>query len=353
LYNLDISTSKFFRERQLKSIPIGKLPADLLSELLDQVSIQDPRVILGPGIGIDCAVIDQGPTLLVLKTDPITFATDQIGWYLVQINANDIATTGALPRWMMVTALLPGDGTTRDMVKEISAQIQSACQSTGITLIGGHTEITHSLDRPILVGTMIGEVDRDSLVTPRGANPGDRILLTKGIPIEATAILAREFPLRLSQVISSEELEQAKNYLFDPGISVLKDAQTAIKSGKVTAMHDPTEGGLATALWELAEASSRTLLIDPASVPISPLSKKICDAFGLDPFGTIASGALLLTCQAQDAQNIRKAIKEEGITCADIGEVREGPASVSSWHESKYRQLARPKRDEISKAFLE
>jgi len=254
---------------------------------------------------------------------------------------------------MMVTALLPGDGTTRDMVKEISAQIQSACQSTGITLIGGHTEITHSLDRPILVGTMIGEVDRDSLVTPRGANPGDRILLTKGIPIEATAILAREFPLRLSQVISSEELEQAKNYLFDPGISVLKDAQTAIKSGKVTAMHDPTEGGLATALWELAEASNRTLLIDPASVPISPLSKKICDAFGLDPFGTIASGALLLTCQAQDAQNIRKAIKEEGITCADIGEVREGPASVSSWHESKYRQLARPKRDEISKAFLE
>lgn len=337
----------------MKSIPIGKLPADLLSELLGQVSIQDPRVILGPGIGIDCAAIDHGPTLLVLKTDPITFATDQIGWYLVQINANDIATTGALPRWLMVTALLPGEGTTREMVKEISAQIQSACQSTGITLIGGHTEITHSLDRPILVGTMIGEVDRGALVTPQGAAPGDRILLTKGIPIEATAILAREFPLRLSQVISSEELEQAKNYLFDPGVSILKDAQTAVKSGKVTAMHDPTEGGLATALWELAEASSRTLLIDPSSVPISPLSKKICSTFGLDPFGTIASGALLLTCQAQDAQNIRKAILEEGIACADIGEVKEGPASVLSRYGSKYTQLARPERDEISKAFLD
>lgn len=337
----------------MRSIPIGKLPADLLSELLDQVSIQDPHVILGPGIGIDCAVIDHGPTLLVLKTDPITFATDQIGWYLVQINANDIATTGALPRWMMVAALFPGEGTTKEMVKEISAQIQSACQSTGITLIGGHTEITHSLDRPILVGTMIGEVDKDALVTPLGAAPGDRILLTKGIPIEATAILAREFPQKLNQFISSEELEQAKNYLFDPGISVLKEAQTAVKSGKVTAMHDPTEGGLATALWELAEASNRTLLIDPSSVPISPLSKKICSIFGLDPFGTIASGALLLTCQAQDAQNIRKAILEEGIACADIGEVKEGPASVLSWHESQYTRLARPERDEISKAFLE
>jgi hydrogenase expression/formation protein HypE len=199
---------------------------------------------------------------------------------------------------------------------------------------------------------MIGEVDRGALVTPRGAAPGDRVLLTKGIPIEATAILAREFPQRLSQILSHEELEQAKNYLFDPGISVLEEAQIAIKTGKVTAMHDPTEGGLATALWELADASSRSLYINPSSVPISPLSKLICKTFDLDPFGTIASGALLLTCQALDAQNIRQAILDAGIDCADIGEVREGPASVLCLHESQYTQLTRPERDEISIPFL-
>jgi hydrogenase expression/formation protein HypE len=337
----------------LKSLPVGKLPVDLLNDLLNQSSSkQDPRVILGPGIGIDCAVIENGPTFLVYKTDPITFATDQIGWYLVQVNANDIATTGALPRWLLVTALLPGQGTTDEMVKEISAQIQNACQSIGVSVIGGHTEITYGLERPILVGTMIGEVDRRALVTPRGAVPGNRILLTKGIPIEATAILAREFPERLSQVLSSEELGHARNYLFDPGISILRDAQLAMQAGAVTAMHDPTEGGLATALWELAEASNRSFYVDLSAAPISPISERICQAFDLDPFASIASGALLLTCQAQDAQKICSALNEEGISCAEIGEVGQGPASVWSRSESGLTQLPRPERDDIAGLFF-
>jgi len=160
---------------------------------------------------------------------------------------------------------------------------------SGVTVIGGHTEITAKLDRPILVGTLIGEVDRERLVTPQGAREGDRILLTKGVPIEATAILAREFPDRARRVLSAADLRQARAFLYDPGISVLREARIAQQAGQVTAMHDPTEGGLATALWELAESSGRALTIDRRAVPIPPLAARVCQAFGLDPLNAIAS----------------------------------------------------------------
>ncbi len=148
---------------------------------------------------------------------------------------------------------------------------------------GGHTEITAGLERPILVGTLIGEVERERLITPRGASPGDRILLTKGVPIEATAILAREFPERLNGVLNPDELQQARDFLHDPGISVLREARLAVQAGRVTAMHDPTEGGVACALWELAEASDRSLVVDPATIPVPALAARVCQAFGLDP----------------------------------------------------------------------
>ncbi len=332
-------------------LPIGKLPPLLLSSLLAQAPAGDPDVVLGPGLGLDCAVVAVGDRLLVYKSDPITFATDDIGWYLVQINTNDIATTGALPRWLLVTMLLPEEQTTARLVQQIGQQIYAACRELGVTVIGGHTEITYGLDRPIVAGTLIGEVSRERLVTPDGVRPGDRILLTKGVPIEATAILAREFPERLGQFLSPAELDQARNYLYDPGISVLREAQIALKAGKVSAMHDPTEGGLAAALWELAEASNHSLYFDPAAVPVPDLSARTCRAFNLDPLATIASGALLLTSPVEAAGHIRRALEAEGIACAEIGEV-EG-ASPAVWQKSRagYELLPRPTRDEIVRVY--
>jgi hydrogenase maturation factor len=287
----------------------------------------------------------------VLKSDPITFATQEIGWYAVQVNANDIATTGAIPRWLLITLLLPEGNTTAQLVDQISQQVFGACREIGVTLVGGHTEITAGLDRPILIGTLIGEVDRQELITPRGANPGDRILLTKGVPIEATALLAREFPHRLRQALSQEEIDLARAFLRDPGISILREARLAVQSGRVTAMHDPTEGGLASALWELAEASHRNLVVDLAVVPIPALSARICQLFGLDPFAAIASGALLLTVAEPDASTISRAIQAAGIPCAEIGEVRAGPAGVWQRVQSGLEQLPRPIRDEIARLF--
>jgi hydrogenase expression/formation protein HypE len=332
-------------------LPVGKVPRDVLERLLAHAPTQDPHVLLGPGIGIDCAVVEVGETLLVVKSDPITFASDAIGWYLVQISTNDLATTGATPRWLLITMLLPEARTTVRLVEQISQDVYRACREIGVTVIGGHTEITAKLDRPILVGTLIGTVDRARLVTPQGARAGDQVLLTKGVPIEATALLAREFPGRARQALSAVELRQARAFLYDPGISVLRDARIAQQAGQVTAMHDPTEGGLATALWELAEASGRALTIDPRAVHIPPLAARLCKAFNLDPLAAIASGALLLTASASDAPQIRHALAAAGIACTAIGEVAEGSPAVWRMGTTGREPFPRPVRDAIAHVY--
>lgn len=343
---------------QEKTFPVGKLPADLLAQLLQRAPISDPRVLLGPGVGLDCAILDLGEQILVLKSDPITFASEEIGWYAVQVNANDIATTGAIPRWMMVTVLLPEDQTTLEMVEGISTQLFTACQNIGVSLIGGHTEITYGLNRPILSATMIGEVERSRMVTPAGVQQGDRLLLTKGVPIEATAILAGEFPDRLTNhdhpsFLSTDEVQQARNFLHQPGISVLKDAQLAIRAGGVHAMHDPTEGGLLTALWELAQACGHSILVNLEAVHIPAISQRICTILGVNPLAAIASGALLIAVNANDSQAICSALEQEQIPCSQIGEVLGSNQNPQVWQNIAGRQalLPYPARDEIASLF--
>ncbi len=331
-----------------KILPLGKLPHRLLGEMLSLAPPPGKDLILGPGVGLDCAVVNAGDRLLVYKSEPITFATEEIGWYSVQVASNDIATTGALPRWYLGVLLLPEGKTTPDLVMEISRQVYAACQDIGATVIGGHTEITYGLDRPILVATLVGEVSPNKLITPRGARPGDRLLLTKGVPIEATALLAREFRHQLAGVLTGVELEEAAAFLHDPGISILKDARIALGAGRVHAMHDPTEGGLASAFWELADACGFTLIVNPGAVPIPPLAGKICAHFGLEPIAAIASGALLMSVHPGDSEAIRAALTSVGIPCAEVGHVMEGGPNVLLANGS---ELSRPERDEITRVF--
>jgi len=332
-------------------LPVGKVPQELLAAILSRAPVDDPRVILGPGIGLDCAVIDAGERLAVYKSDPITFATDQIGYYLVQVNANDIATTGARPLWLLVTLLLPEEKTPPELPDSIMAQVYETCRALGIAVIGGHTEVTAGLDRPIAIGTMIGDVARDELISPRGAKAGHHVLLTKGVPIETTALLSREFPGRLRGALTEMEIEEAQRYLFKPGIGVTRDARVAIGAGRVTAMHDPTEGGIVTALWELAEASQKTLLVDPGNIFVPALARRVCEAFGIDPLSSIASGALLITAPPSDARAICHALEKEAIACADIGVVMDGPACVQRRTAAGLEIWSRPAVDGITKAF--
>src|SRR5215510_12856478 len=193
-------------------------PGKLLAALLAQDVHTDPRVLIGPRVGEDAAVIDMGDRLLIAKSDPITFATDAIGHYAVTVNANDVAVMGGTPRWFLATLLLPETRTTAALVQDIFAQVRQACHELGIALVGGHTEITVGLERPILSGHMLGEVTRERLVTSSGVQAGDAILLTKGFPVEGVSIIAREYAAHLaSQGYAPSDIVRWQQFLFSPG----------------------------------------------------------------------------------------------------------------------------------------
>jgi hydrogenase maturation factor len=329
--------------------PVGKLPPSILQQIINCLASDDEAIVLGPGTGLDCAVVDLGATYLVVKSDPITFTQDDIGWYLVHINANDIATTGALPRWLMVTLLLPENSTDKLLVEGITEQLKIVCDEIGVAIIGGHTEITFGLDRPILFGTMLATVSKKQLITPKGIRIGDDLILTKGVPIEATAILSREFESELSQILKPAEIKIAQSFLTDPGISVLEDAQVALKAGRVTGMHDPTEGGLASALWEMAHAANCSILFDPNTVPIPKISARICQALDVDPLAAISSGALLIGSPTEDSGRIIGELTEAGIESACIGRFKDGDPAVWLYKDNKRTLLPRPKRDEVAR----
>ena len=311
------------RKKQMQNphqtLRAGKLPMETLGRMLSAAPVSDPRVALGPAVGEDAALVDFGDRYLVAKTDPITFATDLIGWYMVNVNANDIAVMGGAPKWLLATLLLP-EGTSEARAADIFAQTAAACAELGVSLIGGHTEITVGLDKPIAVGAMLGEVDKADAVLSAGVRPGDALILTKGIALEGASVLAREAGERLARAgVGEDTIRRAADFLFDPGIGVVRDAEILRRAVPVHAMRDPTEGGLSGALYELAAASGVGADIDADAIPVIPECRAICAALGLDPLGLIASGALLAAVAPEDAPKALAALRAEGVSAAEIG----------------------------------
>jgi len=321
-----------------------------LAGLLSRYAQPDSRVVIQPGIGRDASVISFGDRYLIAKTDPITFATEEIGWYAVQVNANDIAAMGGTPRWFLATLLLPERKTDRKRVETIFEQISRACRELEITLCGGHTEISLGLERPIVVGQMLGEAEPGQLATPERILPGDEILLTKGIAIEGTALIVRE-KKDLGKFFTNKWLRKCRGFLKNPGISVVRDARIARQSGGVHAMHDPTEGGLATGLLELAQAADVGLWLEWEKVNIFPETEILCRELGLDPLGLIASGALLIAAPPRDAARIKEALRGGGIRAESIGKIWEKEKGIKILIGGRMRDLPVFPRDEIARFF--
>ena len=335
-------------------LPTGKLPADLLQAVLDKHVRHDPRVFVGPRVGEDAAVIDLGDRYLVATADPITFATDELGWYALHVNANDIAVRGTRPRWFLATLLLPAGATDEEMVRTLFGQLAEACEELEVALVGGHTEVTRGIDRPIIAGTMLGEVAKDRLVTTGGAQVGDAIVLTKGVPLEGAAILAREKGAEaLARGVRPAMVRKAKAFLRSPGISILPEAEIACELASVHAMHDPTEGGIATALHELATAAGVGLRIDHDRITVLPEGRALCEAFGLDPLGTLASGSLLMTLGAAEAGIVIHALAREQIDSHFIGQVVPREQGVMLVEGTRQWPLPTFPRDEIARLFEE
>jgi hydrogenase maturation factor len=331
-------------------IPVGKLPAKLLEDLLARYATPDARVLFGPGIGRDAAIIDMGDRCLVAKSDPVTFAVDEIGWYAVHVNANDIACCGGVPRWFLATVLLPEENATAALAESIYRQVSEACRQLEVSLCGGHTEITYGLARPIVVGHMLGEAPWEGFITAGGARVGDRLILTKGIAVEGTSLIAREKRGDLKNVLSVEELSRSAAFLRDPGISIVREARLAIEAGGVHALHDPTEGGLATGLRELAAASGAGAAVDEGRIHVFPECERICRHFHIEPLGLIASGALLISAAPEHADGIVRRLEVQGIAAAVIGEVLPaGKGCVLRQADRTERPLPQFARDEITR----
>ena len=330
---------------------LGKLPFEYLSDILEKIPEYDSRVALGAYPGEDAALIDIGEKYLVVTTDPITFATDQIGWYAVNVNANDIAATGGIPKWMIANLLLP-KGTSKKDVDTIFSQLIEACNEFDIKLVGGHTEITNSVNTPVIMGGMLGEVDKGKEVRSSGAMKNDSIIITKRIPIEGSAILATEKEsLLISKNISKNNINSAKKLLMNPGISIVQDAQIAMNAAPIHAMHDATEGGVAQGLTELAKASNLGMLINVDKVPLINSSKDFWEALDLNPLGVISSGTLIISVSQQNTSTVIKALNNKGIEASEIGVMKENEYGLKMSSNGNIYDLPKFDQDEITKVL--
>jgi hydrogenase maturation factor/beta-phosphoglucomutase-like phosphatase (HAD superfamily) len=331
-------------------LPPGKLPNDLLKQFIDEFEFEDPSLIIRPGVGQDIAAVDMAQEeVLVLKSDPITFATDSIGQYAVLVNANDIATAGAAPRWFLTTLLFPV-GSTPSMIWSVVRELKEFARRWGITLCGGHTEITDAVRRPVVAGMMAGTVRRRDLIDKRRMRTGDRILLTKAVAVEGTAIIAREFGRTLKALgMSAAEIQRCRGFL--DSISILPEAGIAAAAEGTSAMHDVTEGGIATALEELSAAGRFELHVDMERIPVFPETRRLSRLLRIDPLGLIGSGSLLICCRPTQAARLEAKLQRKGIRASAIGEVGGAGSGVHAFRGARPVRWRSFEVDEIARLF--
>ena len=300
----------------------GKLPPRLLERLLRWRGAADRRVLVGPGCGVDAAVVALGRHHLILKSDPVTFTARRIGWYVVQVNANDVAVMGGRPAWFQPTILVP-PGTRASVIMAIARDIDAACRALGVAVTGGHTEVTDAVTRPVVAGDMQGPLLASRIITAAGARPGDLLLLTKAAGIEGTAVLVQERAAELRRALPPGLVREAQRMRHQPGISVVPEALVAASHG-ASAMHDPTEGGIRAGLHEIAFASGVCIDVDLDRIPVLPPTVRICGHYGIDPLGLIGSGALLVAAPPTQVARVLRGWARRGIAGRVIGSVASG-----------------------------
>ncbi|KPV64748.1 MAG: thiamine monophosphate kinase [Candidatus Bathyarchaeota archaeon BA1] len=333
-----------------RSLSVGKLDPNLIKRLVFTcLGSPNPRVIIGPKIGEDATVIDFGDRVLVIHSDPITGAIENIGWLAVNVCANDIATRGVRPLWVLVVMLLPQSIDTTQL-KRITSQIDEAAKELGIAIVGGHSEVTPGINRPILVATAVGDVEKHKFVSSSGAKIGDCVIVTKGAAIEGTAILSTELADTLQMKVDKKTIQGAQEFIRM--ISVVKDALTAIEVGGVHAMHDATEGGIAGGLQEIAWASNVGVIAYEDKIPIYEETGAICKAINIDPLKTIGSGALIISAHPEKAEKIVAALQKRGIQAAIIGKmVEKSQGSYVLRSDRTKLDLTKPIKEELWSAL--
>jgi len=324
----------------------GKVPVEVLQKIVFRnLGVKRKDVIIGPAVGVDVGIVKAGETALAVSTDPITGAEEWIGWLAVNVSANDVATCGAKPSWFISCMLLPEDFK-EDLIKKICNQIDKAARQLDMAVIAGHCEITPGINHPIVVGCSMGIAEEGKYVASSGAKAGNRLILTKGAGIEGTAILASDRRSELLKAFDEAFLNKAEK--FFEKISVVKDALTAFETGGVTAMHDPTEGGVAGGIHELADAANVGFQIYEEKILIPEETRKICAYFDVDPLQLISSGSLLIVAEEEKSEEIVGNLSQNGVYASIIGEMREPNAGRKIvTREGEETDLVRPISDHL------
>lgn len=325
---------------------IGKLPENVLKRsVFKQLHTKRKEILQGAGVGEDCAAMMlEADEMFVVSTDPITGTTQDIGRMAMLVTLNDLASAGAEPVGVLLTALLPED-ITEPQIRQIMQQVDRECEKYHVQVMGGHTEITRAVNQPLLTVTGIGKAPKGKMISTGGARPGDDIVITKWIAIEGTMILAKEREKELLERFPKKMIEEAKK--MEKYLSVVPEAAAAVKSG-VNAMHDVTEGGIFGALWEMAEASVVGLEIDLKKIPVRQESIEICEYFGINPYELISSGSMLMA--ASDGNMLVRNLEKEGIPAAVVGKAMEGNDRILI-NDGEVRFLEPPKTDELYKVL--
>ena len=326
---------------QGRPLAAGKIPLELLSRLLDELPSPPPELRLGAQIGEDACAIDVPEGVLIAAADPITLTSEDAGRLAVLVNANDVAVSGARPRWFLAVVLVP-PGTKDGELHGLFGSIRRTLAEVGAHLVGGHTEVTPAVTRPVVVGHMLGIAAGDPVKTG-GFGPGDVVVQVRPAPIEGAAVLARAL-LDGSTAVSPEVLEQARGALEEPGISVVEPALLATNLG-ANALHDPTEGGLAGGLHEMARAAGHRLVVDRSAILWFRPGLAVCEAARADPWSTLASGTLLATFPPGIAEDALETLAREEHQAAVIGRAEDGEGVWDSHGEP----LAWPEVDEVAR----
>jgi hydrogenase expression/formation protein HypE len=323
----------------------GKLPPALMVKLLRTLRNRDTSVKLGPAMGEDAAAIRlQGNRYLIAKTDPITFTTHRAAELLLQVNANDLATRGAHPRYLQVAAFFP-PGTTAREVAQHFRDLRSAAKKLGVTITGGHTEVTAAVTRPVLVGNMLGFVSARRLLSTGGARVGDILVMAGAAGIEGSVILAHDRARQIQRALGRAALRAAQRLEVFPGTSVLRAGLIAADAG-AHAMHDPTEGGVGAAIHEMAYAAGLCARVELDRIPVLEITRDLCRVMGIDPLGLTSSGALLIAVSPRRTARLIDALATAGIAATAIGKFQAG-RGVRAMRDGKPARLPWFKRDEI------
>ncbi len=321
---------------------IGKLPNSLLNKIIiEPVNSHSPQreeVLLRPSIGEDCSALNFGEYNCIMSTDPITGAVKDIGRLAVHININDIASSGGEPIGIMLTALLPPD-ISESEISEIIRDIYTEANKLNVAVLGGHTEITDAVTKPVISCTAVGKCKR--LISTGGSRVGDYVIMTKTAGLEGTAIFAKDKLSLLKGKVSNDVIRNAES--FSNNLSVLKEG--LIGAGyNAHAMHDVTEGGILGACWELAESSGLGIEIYEDSIPVAYETQEICRVLGVDPLRLISSGSMLIVCESTD---ILKALENESIKSEVIGRITSKDRYIIK--NGKKMPLTEPDSDQLYK----